>query len=516
MTPLDPTHLAAALQAFENVGDAVVVIDNSCRVVYWNTAAEKLFATPKSTALGYLLEDILLEGDAPISDASVLEKIDNDGNWRGQESRYFNGRNCRLDWSASRLVLPGLGACGVLALVRDISGLARDHRGDDPNGDESGIKSHKPTELNHLAGGVAHDFNNLLTAIAGYSSLLLVALANDDPLRKDVVQIKNAADIGAYLTKQLSLYSCNQPPIPKSISAEGFSEIVLKALGETLKDGISVESNIGDCNDSISFDAHHLEHVFRNLALFGNAVMKKGGKVVLRMERVSVVYGDVEVKEGLSPGQYLRFSMHDNAPGLTEEVVDHAFEPFSFKVKSTGSGLLLPTADALMQQNNATIRIKSPKGKGTHFEMFFPIKVDEKHIEKAVNLAIEGVLHRGNERILLVEDDDLVRRLAKRALEKKGYIVLDAEDGRQAMEIIMRTRPELDLLLTDIIMPELNGKELSDQIKELYPSIRIIFMSGYSSDVVSRYGVGNSDPYFLSKPFSVESLAEKVLMALGG
>ena len=381
---------------------------------------------------------------------------------------------------------------------------------DQKNLEQQFIQSQKMQAVGQLAGGIAHDFNNLLTAMIGFCDLLLQRYIPSDPAYTDVMQIKQNAHRAANLVKQLLAFSRKQTLHPRIVD---ISEILseLSALLRRLI-GVNVELKVVHGRDvwPIKADPSQLEQVIVNLAVNARDAMPKGGTLHIHTENYTTAIHKNMGYDLIPPGEYVRIEVNDDGVGIPPENIQRIFEPFfSTKDLTAGTGLGLPTVYGIVKQTGGFIGIQSTVDKGTTFYIFFPREYVDPQLlpQKEVKKKIQDLSGKGI--ILLVEDDDAVRLFGARALRDKGYEVLEAPGGEKALELF-HAHEHIDLLITDVMMPKMDGPTLWNKIRILDPSIRTIFISGYTEETFRTNTGDGPSVEFLSKPFNMKDLAEKV------
>jgi signal transduction histidine kinase/ActR/RegA family two-component response regulator len=355
-----------------------------------------------------------------------------------------------------------------------------------------------------LAGGVAHDFNNLLTTIRGFSDLLLRDLAQHDPKRKDIEQIRKAADRGAALTRQLLSFGHPQALEPRSIelnSVVGNMEgLIQRLIGADIRLVTQLRPGLGE----VLMDPGQLEQILVNLVLNARDAMLAGGTLTIETGERQIS-GSTRGRS-VRPGRYIVLAVSDTGSGMDGDTLSHAFEPF-FTSPSPGgrTGLGLSIVYSIVKQNGGVVRVSSEPGLGTTVKVFFPRFEGE---GPSTPEAITSV--RGDETILLVEDEDGVRELLWKILTDHGHTVLEARHGRDALTVAGGYKHPIQLLLTDVVMPEMGAGELVDQLLAQRPDLKVLFISGYTSDELLRRGISRQDAAFIQKPFTAEDLMRKV------
>ena len=378
--------------------------------------------------------------------------------------------------------------------------------------EEQVVLSQKMEAIGRLAGGVAHDFNNILTAIGGYTDLLLADLAPDDQRRRDVEEIYRAAERAAALTQQLLAFSRRQVLQPKVINLNALVPEVERMLRRLIGEDILFATVLPPRLGNVRADPGQLEQVIVNLAVNARDAMPDGGRLTIETRNVELDESYAADHPSVRPGRYVMLAVTDTGVGMDEETKARIFEPFfSTKVRGKGTGLGLATVYGIVQQTGGHIWPYSERGQGTTMRVYLP-RVDEPAdpIERPGDVAPETL--RGSETILLVEDEAPVRAVTRQLLQRNGYTVLEAPDGPTALALVdgEKGSQHVDLLLTDVIMPGMSGRELAKQLKARRPEVRALFMSGYTDDAVVRHGMLEPGLAYLEKPFRPTALLRKV------
>ncbi len=372
------------------------------------------------------------------------------------------------------------------------------------------FQSQKLENVGRLAGGVAHDFNNLLTVIRGYSELALLGMAEGDPVRGSLEEVLKASERAGNLTRQLLAFSRRQVMEMKIIDLKCLMKDLEKMLRRLIGEDIDLRLVLAPDLGRVKADPGQIEQVIVNLAVNARDAMPSGG--VLTIEAANV-----ELDEGCScqhvdakPGEYVLLCVSDTGTGMGPEVRERIFEPFfTTKEKGKGTGLGLSMAYGIVKQSNGHIWVYSEANKGTTFKIYLPLAKEP--AELAAHKKEATTIPGGRETILLVEDESSVRHLAARVLRDQGYTIHEASDGTEALHFMQGNGGEnIDLLLTDVIMPKLNGKELSEHLKNINPKLRVLFTSGYTDDVIAHHGVLEDGTDFIQKPYTSAALTTKV------
>ncbi|HVX65579.1 MAG TPA: ATP-binding protein, partial [Bryobacteraceae bacterium] len=375
-------------------------------------------------------------------------------------------------------------------------------------------RSQKMEAMGRLAGGAAHDFNNLLTIIGGYGQMALDALGPKDPLRTDLEAILEASARASALTRQLLTFSRRQMVQPKTLDLNRNVTKVSRMLRRVIGEDIRLVTSLTPAQTRIRLDPAQLEQVLLNIAVNARDAMPTGGVLNINTEVIETG-ANGSAPHTLEPGRYVRLSISDTGTGMTPETLSHLFEPFyTTKAKGKGTGLGLSTVYGAVKQGGGEIAVESEPGRGTTFRIYFPASGDKVRDNAAAPAAREGSAETGTETVLLVEDEPEVRRLASQMLTRQGYAVLEAGSGADALRIWKQHRDSIDLVLTDVIMPQMSGPQMVEQLKALSPEVKVLYMSGYTDDVLARHGVVETKMALLHKPFTLDKLAAMVRSVL--
>jgi two-component system cell cycle sensor histidine kinase/response regulator CckA len=370
-------------------------------------------------------------------------------------------------------------------------------------------QSQKLESVGRLAGGVAHDFNNLLTVISGYSGFVLKALRPQDPLYPHVQEIKKAAERAASLTKQLLTFSRKQVIEPKPLDVNAIVNDAERMLERLIGEDIELSTALDPMAGLVMADPDQVHQVIMNLVVNARDAMPDGGKLEIATKNVDLDECAAAIHPEAAPGRYVRVSVTDTGIGMDEATLQSVFEPFfTTKEIGKGTGLGLATVYGIVRQGGGWIHVCSEVGQGTSFRVYLP-RVDACVLPEQPGLPVPSTVPHG-ETVLLVEDEDDVRKLTRAILDSYGYHVLAAADGSEALTFARDHPGEIHLLLTDVILRGMNGKDLSERVRILRPNIKILFTSGHSADIISRRGVLEQDVAYLPKPFSPDSLAAKL------
>jgi nitrogen-specific signal transduction histidine kinase len=373
-------------------------------------------------------------------------------------------------------------------------------------------QSQKMEAVGRLAGGIAHDFNNLLTVIKGYSELMLEDLEGADPLRTEVDEIKKAADRAASLTRQLLAFSRQQVLAPKVVDLNtvvgNMDKLLHRLLGEDIDLFTILEPGLG----RVKADPGQIEQVIMNLAVNARDAMPKGGKLTIETANVELDEHYTREHAVVKPGSYVMIAVTDTGVGMTDKVKSRIFEPFfTTKEVGKGTGLGLSTVYGIIKQSGGYVWVYSEVGLGSSFKVYLP-RVDA---PAEITSPVSSLpTRRGTETVLLVEDEDGVRALERQVLHKHGYNVLEARNGGEALLMCERHQGEIDMLLTDVVLEQMGGRELAERLLKVRPEMKVLYVSGYADDAIVHHGVLKPGMAFLQKPFTTEALARKVRFVL--
>jgi CheY-like chemotaxis protein len=366
--------------------------------------------------------------------------------------------------------------------------------------------------VGRLAGGVAHDFNNLLTVINGFTELIAGQLQAQDPLREFLEEIRKAGGRAADLTRQLLTFSRRHVVEPRPVNLR---ELILESrhmLGRLVGEDIEIESDIAADSGFVMADPGQVHQVLMNLVVNAREAMAGGGCLTLRTSRLTLDQASAALMAEANPGEYLVLEVSDTGVGMSEEVQRQVFEPF-FTTKREGTGLGLSTVYGIVRQAGGWIRVDSQTGVGTTFRIGLPVVADP--VLPGAPEADAPMRLDGAETILVVEDQDEVRRFAVAVLKRFRYRTLEARSGGDALLAAETHSGPIHLMLTDVVMPGMTGKQLAERLLPLRPDMKVVYMSGYTADVLTRQGLSDSGTGYLQKPFTPQALAQKIRSSLG-
>jgi nitrogen-specific signal transduction histidine kinase/CheY-like chemotaxis protein len=366
----------------------------------------------------------------------------------------------------------------------------------------------KMEAVGQLAAGVAHDFNNLLTVISGYSELLMQRLPEKDPMRGPINSIHTAGQRAASLTQQLLAFSRKQVLEPKILDLNDIIVQTARMLQRLIGEDIRLASVLAPDLSRVRVDPSQVEQVLMNLAVNARDAMPKGGMIT--METSNVVWDETQAEKRTNgkAGRYVMLTVSDTGHGMTPEVQARIFEPFfTTKGVGKGTGLGLATVFGIVAQSDGHIEVHSETGSGTSFRIYFPAV---ESAPTALEAAVHQIPKHGTESVLVVEDEEDLRPLIREVLEEFGYRLHIASCGSEALEMLAKMNEPIDLLLTDVVLPEMSGNNIAIRVRQKFPNVKVLYMSGYIADDVLRHGVVAEQVAFIHKPFSPLALANRV------
>jgi PAS domain S-box-containing protein len=496
-----------AEQKFRNVlesaPDAMVLVNADGRMALVNHRTETMFRYRREDLLGQPVEMLMPE------------------RYRGQhvENRGGFAANPRVRRMGAGLELYGLRSDGsefpveislspleteegplTVCAIRDVS--------ESKLLEEQFRQAQKMEAIGRLAGGVAHDFNNLLTIINGYGALMLARLASDDPNKELIQQVINAGERAAGLTRQLLAFSRKAVIVPQALDLRdvvaNVERMLRRIVGEDVQLTVATDPEAG----IVKADPSQIEQVILNLVVNARDAMPSGGRLAIEVRNVELDEAYSRSRPDVRPGPYVMLAVTDTGCGMDQATMARAFEPFFTTKGELGTGLGLATVHGIATQSGGHVRVHSELGRGAAFEVYLPrINVQPPASPSSAGLA---VLPRGSETVLIAEDEDGVRGFTRYVLETCGYTVIEARDGAEALQLAEKHDGPLPLLVTDVVMPRMGGREAAERIHAVRPGIKVMYLSGYTDDAVVRHGILKAETAFLQKPFSPAALARKV------
>ncbi|MBN1218994.1 MAG: PAS domain S-box protein [Anaerolineae bacterium] len=500
---LDEQHRRLST-AIEQTVDGVIITDAEGKIIYVNPAFEQVSGYSREEIIGQNPRLFQSGRHDPDFYKELWNTISSGAVWHG---RFINKKKDGTFYTVDATITPVRSeddlAVNYVALERDITRVLQL--------EERLRQSQKMEAIGRLAGGVAHDFNNILTIINGHSELLLQRFLDpQDPARWEVEQIQEAGERAAVLTHQLLAFSRKQSVQPRILNLNdviaGLQKMLRRLISEDIELNIKLDPKLG----LIKADSGQVEQVLMNLVVNARDAMLQGGRLII--ETANVDLDETYARDHLEiiPGPYIMLLVADTGVGLDAETQSHIFEPFfTTKEEGKGTGLGLSTVYGIVRQNNGLIWVYSELGQGTSFKIFLP-RVPEDADDTITLAPVVVTSLEGTETILLVEDEVNVRLVTRRFLERQGYTVLEAGHPNEALQICQQHQGKIHLLVTDVIMPEMSGRELAERLTRMFSDLKVLYISGYANEALSQHGLVGTGVTFLGKPFSSEVLARKV------
>ncbi|MBI5527064.1 MAG: PAS domain S-box protein [Deltaproteobacteria bacterium] len=492
----------------EYSSDVTSTMDNVGRIQYVGPAVTRVLGYRADEIIGKKMFDFVHPDDLHAATTAYVAAFQSpgrpsaiqfrfrhrDGSWRHMEAIVNN-----------LLLVPAVGA--VIVNYRDFTERIRL--------EEQLIQTQKMETIGRLAGGVAHDFNNLLLVITEYSRFVKQSLKQGDRALGDIEQVLAAAERAAGLTRQLLAFSRRQVIEPRMVKIPELIANMEKMLRRLIGEDVAlVVRHAGDL-PPVRVDPGQIEQVIMNLVVNARDAMPRGGAVTIETARAALDDSEGTRLPDVATGEFVRVSIADTGTGMTEEVKAHLFEPFfTTKALGKGTGLGLATVYGIVKQHQGNIIVESEPGKGAVFKVYLPALLDVRKAEPEA--ADAPPVPRGTETVLVVEDEPMVRGLTGRMLRDLGYTVIEAEDGPEALAVAEKYSSDIHLLLTDVIMPEMDGGEVADRFARVRRGAKVMFMSGYTDDVIADHGVLEPGKVLIKKPFGPDLIGRKVREVLDG
>jgi two-component system, cell cycle sensor histidine kinase and response regulator CckA len=493
------------------IGDAVIATDEQAVVTFMNPVAEALTGWAEGDAKRRSLAEVFQIVDEDRRDPldpvhQVLQEKTIVNSSKHSIIIHRDGREAYVDHSAAPLKDEQANLCGVVLVFRDVSDRKR-AQAEMFEREEQLRQARKMEAVGQLAGGIAHDFNNTLTAVLGYADLLLRESGVSDSSRRRLEAIKSGGEHAAALTAQLLAFSRKQMLQPKVLNLNDLVSQSLVLLDRLIGEHIKILPSLQQDPWRIKVDPNQIQQVVMNLAINAADAMASGGTMTIETSNVTLDEQYARHHVCVVPGDYVMLAVSDTGHGIDKAIQSRVFEPFfTTKDKAKGAGIGLATVFGIVKQSGGNIWVYSEPGLGTTFKVYLPVISETvKVTPKAVS-----VMPGGTETILLVEDEECVRAVAKEMLETSGYNVLVAKDGVDALKVCQQSGSAIDLLLSDVIMPHMNGQELARRALAVKPDLRVLFMSGYTDDAIVHHGVIDNSAHFIQKPFSTEAFLVKI------
>jgi len=486
----------------EGVRDIIFALSPEGTIASLNPAFETITGLRREEWVGQPFERLVHPEDLPLA----LELLGRVVRGEVRPASQFRVRTAKGDYRVGEFsATPQLHEgrlVGILGIGRDVTERVQL--------EQQLRQAQKMEAVGRLAGGIAHDFNNILTAITGYADLLLEDLGATDPRRQDADEIHKAADRAAGLTRQLLAFSRQQVLQPTVLEVNKLVSDLEKMLRRLLGEDVELGTRLAPTTGRVKADPGQLEQVIMNLAVNARDAMPNGGKLTLETGNVDLDEAYAADHYPARAGPFVLLAVSDTGIGMSEETQAHMFEPFfTTKEKGKGTGLGLATVYGIIKQSGGFIWVYSEVGHGTTFKLYLP-RVEELAERASQPAQAPARAARGTETVLVVEDEAPVRSVARQVLERHGYTVLEAPSAEAALDIATRYSGTIHLLLTDVVMPGLNGRELASRLATMRPDARVIFMSGYTDDAVTRHGVLEPGSAYVQKPFTPDAIARKV------
>ncbi|HXT23068.1 MAG TPA: ATP-binding protein [Thermoanaerobaculia bacterium] len=480
--------------------DGIITIDRDGRVQMWNPAMERLTGLGAARCLGSPVALVLAEMGAPELAAFFRRALTGERLTAQRRRVPRAGGGERTLEGHYAPVLDAAGRIGgALCVLRDVS--------QQQQLEEQLLQAQKIEAVGQLAGGVAHDFNNLLTVILGYCELAELRVEEGTGVRGDLAEIRRAAARAAALTRQLLAFSRKQVLQPEVVSPNDEVRELELMLQRLLGDSVELQTQLAPDAGRMLVDRSQLHQVLVNLLVNARDAMPHGGKLLIETRNTELDEHYARVHAGAQPGSYVMIAVSDNGVGMDEATKSRIFEPFfTTKERGKGTGLGLSMVYGVVKQSGGYVWVYSEPGHGTTFKLFFP-RVDSPAEPRPTEPARETLA--GSERVLVAEDEEVVRGLVARLLRLRGYRVLEADRGSAALAAAELVN-DLRLLISDVVMPDMSGRELAEKLVERQPGLKVLFISGYTDESIASHGVLDPGVELLEKPFTAEVLAQRV------
>lgn len=499
-------------QTFDSVPDLISIIDSTYTIIRVNQAMADRFGLAPEKLVGCKCHEIVHDQAEPPSYCPhmIMLQDEHEAN-RVIEVARLGGI---FDVSVSPMADAQGNIKTCVHIMRDVT--ARKKAEEEKSVLEARLRHIQQIEsIGRLAGGVAHDFNNMLGVILGHADLAMMNMAPSQPLYSDLNEIRKAAERSADLTRQLLAFARKQTVVPKVLDLNETVKGMLKMLQRLIGEDISLQWHPQENIWPVRVDPSQVDQIMANLCVNARDSITNIGNIKITTENTSIDSTTDIDSADIEPGDYVCLSVEDNGSGMDNNTLAHIFEPFfTTKGVGEGTGLGLATVYGAVKQNSGFIKVSSQIGSGTLFRIFLPRH--QADIEHSASEKSAASVVGGSETILLVEDETTILKMAKMMLEKQGYTVLATTSSNEALSIAQSHSGSIDLLMTDVVMPDMNGRELSDMVTGIYPELKCLFMSGYTSDIITNRGVLAEGLSFIHKPFTLVELNEKVRMVLDG
>ena len=489
-------------QALQQSLDGITIANMSGQIEFVNEAWASMHGYAINELIGKNLSIFMLPPQQSNFVKFISQVQSKSGMIEDSEHLTRDGKTFFIRLSASILKEPCGQTIGIILIARDIT--------DERNLEAQFLQAQKMESIGRMAGGIAHDFNNLLSPILANTQMVLADPNISSAHKSRLERVLIASERASKLIRQILMFSRKQPLALQNFClaevVDGFSKIMSCIIREDIDFSIDTSQSKG----FIYADISHIEQILMNILVNAQDAMMRGGKLNLIVSDTELNKAYVEKHPDVTPGPYVMVVISDTGMGMTRETLKKAFDPFyTTKETGKGTGLGLSTVYGIVKQHGGHIRVLSTKNKGTSFTFYFPIVEKNEKEVTLKNYPSPSQTH-GHETILVVEDEDMVRDLVCSILKRMGYHVLDAHNANQCLELIEAYDGPIHLLISDVVMPGMNGKELYVNLSKQYPEMKVLFMSGYTDDIIVDRGIENSEHVFLQKPISVKTVAENV------
>lgn len=486
----------------ESSDDAVIGTDLDGKIIAWNPGAERMYGYTMAEVIGKR-PDILTAPEAPLDVNAIIRDATVSGVTAHFESvrKRKDGRRILVSVSVSPIRDKNGRIIGSAGIARDVT----EHR----RLEDEFRQAQKMEAIGRLAGGIAHDFNNILTAISANAELAMEDLPGDHPVREDLAEIKRAGTRAAALTRQLLAFSRKQVLQPQTINLNAIVHSVEEMLRRVIGEDVTLTPDLEPNLAFVRADPTQLEQVLMNLAVNARDAMPRGGRLTIATRNIEC-NGELALPDDMPEGSYVLLEVSDTGVGMDAKTRTRIFEPFfTTKEPGKGTGLGLSTVYGIVRQSGGFIRLESERDVGTSFKLYFP-KVEETEGKRGIGSGEYQKVEGGSETLLLAEDESIVRIPLQRALERLGYTVLTASNGVEALAIARTTERTIDMLVSDVVMPEMGGRELADSLRAMNRSLPVLFMSGHSDEAVASHGALAEGAAFIAKPFAIQSMVRRI------
>jgi two-component system sensor histidine kinase EvgS len=494
------------------IGKALVAPDG--RFLNGNAALCRILGYSKEELLTKTFQEVTHPDDLEADLANVKQVLAGEIDTYEMEKRYLhNGGN--LVWAQLNVSLVRDSAGQPLFFIAQIQDLTKRKQAEKEQEELRAqfMQAQKMEAVGRLAGGVAHDYNNMLSVIIGYSELSIDKMEPENPLRDDLKEILNAADRAKDITRQLLAFARRETIAPEVLDLNATVKSFLKLLRRLIGEDIDLAWNPGAGLWRVKLDPAQVDQLLANLCVNARDAISGVGKITVETKNIIFDEAYCAIHAGFKPGEFVMLAVSDDGHGMDKEIRDKIFEPFfTTKPLGQGTGLGLGTVYGVVKQNGGFINVYSEPDKGTTFHLYLP-----RHVGKAAKVQKQRtaeIPYGHGETILVVEDEVSILNLTRKMLEELGYSVLTAGRPGDALQLAEEHAGKIDLLITDVVMPEMNGKELAERLRGLYPALKYLFMSGYTANVIAHHGILDEGIHFIQKPVSKKDLAAKVREAL--